>query len=148
MIYLSALSLCKYFYVRFNFIICTSLTDYFAEQSQASMAGWLGSNFTAQLDQLKKGVNQVSSIVKDTLVVDDSWDQENGEVGEKILEDELTSNERQLLGRYQKLEKLYNVSQSMFSLAHRWRARLHVFILMKSRYKLMAVGTFVLPALS
>ena len=75
------------------------------------MAGWLGSNFTAQLDQLKKGVNQVSSIVKDTLVVDDSWDQENGEVGEKILEDELTSNERQLLGRYQKLEKLYNVSQ-------------------------------------
>ena len=77
------------------------------------MAGWLGSNFTAQLDQLKKGVNQVSSIVKDTLVVDESWDQQNGEVGERILEDELTSNERQLLGRYQKLEKLYNVSQAV-----------------------------------
>ena len=108
-IYLLA-SLCKYFYVRFNFIICTPLTSCFAEQKRASMAGWLGSNFTAQLDQLKKGVNQVSSIVKDTLVVDESWDQENGEVGDKILEDELTSNERQLLGRYQKLEKLYNVS--------------------------------------
>ena len=77
------------------------------------MAGWLGSNFTAQLDQLKKGVNQVSSIVKDTLVVDESWDQQNGEVGERILEDELTSNERQLLGRYQELEKLYNVSQAV-----------------------------------
>ena len=42
------------------------------------MAGWLGSNFTAQLDQLKKGVSQVSTIVKDTLVVDETWDQ--GEV--------------------------------------------------------------------
>ena len=73
----------------------------------------MGSNFTAQLDQLKKGVNQVSSIVKDTLVVDESWDQQNGEVGERILEDELTSNERQLLGRYQELEKLYNVSQAV-----------------------------------
>ena len=37
---------------------------------QSAMAGWLGSNFTAQLDQLKKGVSQVSTIVKDTLVVD------------------------------------------------------------------------------
>ena len=70
----------------------------------------MGSNFTAQLDQLKKGVNQVSSIVKDPLVVDETWDQENGEVGDKIVEDELTSNEKELLGRYQKLEKLYNVS--------------------------------------
>ena len=60
--------------------------------------------------------------MKDTLVVDDSWDQENGEVGEKILEDELTSNERQLLGRYQKLEKLYKVSQSVqFSSQVAWR---------------------------
>ena len=43
---------------------------------QSAMAGWLGSNFTAQLDQLKKGVSQVSTIVKDTLVVDETWDQE------------------------------------------------------------------------
>ena len=43
---------------------------------QSAMAGWLGSNFTAQLDQLKKGVSQVSTIVKDTLVVDKTWDQE------------------------------------------------------------------------
>ena len=41
------------------------------------MAGWLGSNFTAQLDQIKKGVNQVSSIVKDTLVVDETWDEDD-----------------------------------------------------------------------
>ena len=60
--------------------------------------------------------------MKDTLVVDDSWDQENGEVGEKILEDELTSNERQLLGRYQKLEKLYKVSQPVqFNSQVAWR---------------------------
>ena len=43
------------------------------------MAGWLGSNFTAQLDQLKKGVSQVSTIIKDTLVVDKTWDQEEVE---------------------------------------------------------------------
>ena len=43
------------------------------------MAGWLGLNFTAQLDQLKKGVSQVSTIVKDTLVVDETWDQEEVE---------------------------------------------------------------------
>ena len=43
---------------------------------QSAMAGWLGSNFTAQLDQLKKGVSQVSTIVKDTLVVDKTLDQE------------------------------------------------------------------------
>ena len=41
------------------------------------MAGWLGSNFTAQLDQIKKGVTQVSSIVKDTLVVDETWDEDD-----------------------------------------------------------------------
>ena len=46
---------------------------------QSAMAGWLGSNFTAQLDQLKKGVSQVSTIVKDTLVVDETWDQEEVE---------------------------------------------------------------------
>ena len=46
---------------------------------QGAMAGWLGSNFTAQLDQLKKGVSQVSTIVKDTLVVDETWDQEEVE---------------------------------------------------------------------
>ena len=82
------------------------------------MAGWLGSNFTAQLDQLKKGVNQVSSIVKDTLVVDESWDQEqvqdSGDVGEQFLEEDLSSKERELYRRYQKLERLYNVSQNLF----------------------------------
>ena len=82
------------------------------------MAGWLGSNFTAQLDQLKKGVNQVSSIVKDTLVVDESWDQEqdqdSGDVGEQFLEEDLSSRERELYSRYQKLERLYNVSQNLF----------------------------------
>ena len=83
----------------------------------------MGSNFSAQLDQLKKGVNQVSSIVKDTLVVDETWDQENGEVGQKILEEELTSNERQLLDRYQKLEKLYNVSLGVQLSSHRWLRR-------------------------
>ena len=96
------------------------------------MAGWLGSNFTAQLDQLKKGVNQVSSIVKDTLVVDDSWDQENGEGGEQILEDELTSNERQLLGRYQKLEKLYNVSPGVQLSSQVADELIHVFLKTKS----------------
>ena len=82
------------------------------------MAGWLGSNFTAQLDQLKKGVNQVSSIVKDTLVVDETWDQEqvqgSGDVGEQFLEEDLSSKERELYRRYQKLERLYNVSQNLF----------------------------------
>ena len=73
------------------------------------MAGWLGSNFTAQLDQIKKGVNQVSSIVKDTLVVDETWDQDNGEVDQQILEEDLSDEERKLVGRYQRLEKLYNV---------------------------------------
>ena len=82
------------------------------------MAGWLGSNFTAQLDQLKKGVNQVSSIVKDTLVVDESWDQEqdqhSGDVGDQFLEEDLSNRERELYSRYQKLERLYNVSQNLF----------------------------------
>ena len=89
------------------------------------MAGWLGSNFTAQLDQLKKGVNQVSSIVKDTLVVDESWDQENGDLSQQIMEEDLSDTERKLLERYQKLEKLYNVSQEIYfskkcSVNHRW----------------------------
>ena len=51
------------------------------------MAGWLGANFSSQLDQLKKGVSQVSNIVKDTLVVDDTWDKdvdENGDIIEKV----------------------------------------------------------------
>ena len=50
------------------------------------MAGWLGSNFTAQLDQLKKGVSQVSTIVKDTLVVDETWDQEEVEYFSQFME--------------------------------------------------------------
>ena len=79
------------------------------------MAGWLGSNFTAQLDQLKKGVNQVSSIVKDTLVVDESWDQDNGDIDQQMLEEDLSDGERKLLARYQRLEKLYNVSQEVKS---------------------------------
>ena len=79
------------------------------------MAGWLGSNFTAQLDQIKKGVNQVSSIVKDTLVVDESWDQDNGDIDQQMLEEDLSDGERKLLARYQRLEKLYNVSQEMKS---------------------------------
>ena len=79
------------------------------------MAGWLGSNFTAQLDQIKKGVNQVSSIVKDTLVVDESWDQDNGDIDQQMLEEDLTEGERKLLARYQRLEKLYNVSQEIKS---------------------------------
>ena len=111
------------------------------------MAGWLGSNFTAQLEQLKKGVNQVSSIVKDTLVVDDSWDQENGEGGEQILEDELTSNERQLLGRYQKLEKLYNVSPGVQFSSQVADELIHVFLQTKSCHKFTNnVATVVLPA--
>ena len=79
------------------------------------MAGWLGSNFTAQLDQIKKGVNQVSSIVKDTLVVDESWDQDNGDIDQQMLEEDLSEGERKLLARYQRLEKLYNVSQEIKS---------------------------------
>ena len=79
------------------------------------MAGWLGSNFTAQLDQIKKGVNQVSNIVKDTLVVDESWDQDNGDIDQQMLEEDLSDGERKLLARYQRLEKLYNVSQEMKS---------------------------------
>ena len=79
------------------------------------MAGWLGSNFTAQLDQIKKGVNQVSSIVKDTLVVDESWDQDNGDIDQQMLEEDLSDGERKLLARYQRLEKLYNVSQEIKS---------------------------------
>ena len=111
------------------------------------MAGWLGSNFTAQLDQLKKGVNQVSSIVKDTLVVDDSWDQENGEGDEQILEDELTSNERQLLGRYQKLEKLYNVSPGVQFSSQVADELIHVFLQTKSCDEFTNnVATVVLPA--
>ena len=79
------------------------------------MAGWLGSNFTAQLDQIKKGVNQVSSIVKDTLVVDESWDQDNGDIDQQMLEEDLSDGERKLVARYQRLEKLYNVSQEIKS---------------------------------
>lgn len=101
------------------------------------MAGWLGSNFTAQLDQIKKGVNQVSSIVKDTLVVDESWDQDDGDMDQQMLEEELTDGERKLLGRYQRLEKLYNVSQEIYfrqkcPVYHRWSQQevssLHVFL--------------------
>ena len=79
------------------------------------MAGWLGSNFTAQLDQIKKGVNQVSNIVKDTLVVDESWDQDNGDIDQQMLVEDLSDGERKLLARYQRLEKLYNVSQEVKS---------------------------------
>ena len=48
------------------------------------MAGWLGANFSSQLDQLKKGVSQVSTIVKDTLVVDETWDKDVDENGDLI----------------------------------------------------------------
>ena len=76
------------------------------------MAGWLGSNLTAQLDTLKKGVSQgvsqVSNIVKDTLVVDETWDQENGE--EPLDDDSPYSRERELMRECKRLDKLHKVN--------------------------------------
>ena len=82
------------------------------------MAGWLGSNFTAQLDQIKKGVSQVSTIVKDTLVVDETWDQEqevggDGDDGEEenFVGDhqQPPSRENELIKECKQLQKLYKV---------------------------------------
>ena len=81
------------------------------------MAGLLGSNFTAQLDQIKKGVSQVSTIVKDTLVVDETWDQEQ-EVGVGVDGEEQNffgdhqqppSRENELIKECKQLQKLYKV---------------------------------------
>ena len=77
--------------------------EYFRES--CNMAGWLGSGFTAQLDQLKKGVSQVSTIVKDTLVVDETWDQEEEE-------DAPHSRERELVRECRRLDKLHKVISS------------------------------------
>ena len=73
------------------------------------MAGWLGSNFTAQFDQIKKGVSQVSTIVKDTLVVDETWDQDDDEIDENISENPSYSREKELLRECKRLEKLHKV---------------------------------------
>ena len=80
------------------------------------MAGWLGSNFTAQLDQIKKGVSQVSTIVKDTLVVDETWDQDqdvDGEeesfVGGGVDHHQPDSRENELMKECKQLQKLYKV---------------------------------------
>ena len=79
------------------------------------MAGWLGANFSSQIDQLKKGVSQVSTIVKDTLVVDDTWDRDIDENGS--LESERThaatgtpSKEESLEEKCTRLDGLYRVS--------------------------------------
>ena len=85
------------------------------------MAGWLGANFSSQLDQLKKGVSQVSTIVKDTLVVDETWDREvdeNGDSMDKVavekdkagLPDENLSKEQYLEAECKRLDNLYRVS--------------------------------------
>ena len=77
------------------------------------MAGWLGSNFTAQLDQIKKGVNQVSSIVKDTLVVDETWDEDDPDrdQGDEDNQDAPYSRERELVRECKRLEKLHKVNE-------------------------------------
>ena len=77
------------------------------------MAGWLGSNFTAQLDQIKKGVNQVSSIVKDTLVVDETWDEDNPDrdQDDEDNQDAPYSRERELVRECKRLEKLHKVNE-------------------------------------
>ena len=75
------------------------------------MAGWLGSNFTAQLDQIKKGVTQVSSIVKDTLVVDETWDEDDPdrEQDDEDHQDEPYSREKELARECKRLKKLHQV---------------------------------------
>ena len=75
------------------------------------MAGWLGSNFTAQLDQIKKGVTQVSSIVKDTLVVDETWDEDDPdrELDDEEHQDEPYSREKELARECKRLKKLHQV---------------------------------------
>ena len=77
------------------------------------MAGWLGSNFTAQLDQIKKGVNQVSSIVKDTLVVDETWDEDDPERDQDDEDNQVApySRERELVRECKRLEKLHKVNE-------------------------------------
>ena len=82
--------------------------DIFAE---ARMAGWLGSNFTAQLDQIKKGVTQVSSIVKDTLVVDETWDEDDPDRDQDDEEDAPYSRESELVRECKRLEKLHKVNE-------------------------------------
>ena len=86
------------------------------------MAGWLGANFTSQLDQLKKGVSQVSNIVKDTLVVDENWDRdvdENGDIIQRVdVEGPSKSaanfeiKEQQLVEECRSLEELRKVSSN------------------------------------
>ena len=75
------------------------------------MAGWLGSNFTAQLDQIKKGVTQVSSIVKDTLVVDETWDEEDldREQEDGDNQDASYSREKELARECKRLKQLHKV---------------------------------------
>ena len=75
------------------------------------MAGWLGSNFTAQLDQIKKGVTQVSSIVKDTLVVDETWDEDDPDRDHQEDEDAPYSRENELGRECKRLEKLHKVNE-------------------------------------
>ena len=77
------------------------------------MAGWLGSNFTAQLDQIKKGVNQVSSIVKDTLVVDETWDEDDPERDQDDEDNQGAPyfRERELVRECKRLEKLHKVNE-------------------------------------
>ena len=75
------------------------------------MAGWLGSNFTAQLDQIKKGVTQVSSIVKDTLVVDETWDEDDPDRDQDDEEDAPYSRENELVRQCKRLEKLHKVNE-------------------------------------
>jgi len=77
------------------------------------MAGWLGSNFTAQFDQIKKGVSQVSTIVKDTLVVDETWDQDGDEIEENVSENLSSTREKELLRECKRLEKLHKVGLSL-----------------------------------
>ena len=79
----------------------------------AATAGLLGSNFTAQLDQIKKGVTQVSTIVKDTLVVDESWDEENDHDGvEGGGEEEVPdSREKELMRECKRLDRLHKVNE-------------------------------------
>ena len=76
------------------------------------MAGWLGSNFTAQLDQIKKGVTQVSSIVKDTLVVDETWDEDDPDRDHQDDEEDAPySRENELVRECKRLEKLHKVNE-------------------------------------
>ena len=75
------------------------------------MAGWLGSNFTAQLDQIKKGVTQVSSIVKDTLVVDETWDEDDADRAQDDNEEAPYSRENELVRECKRLEKLHKVNE-------------------------------------